>query len=189
MEDGGLQLTADKIDVSHESGDAFAHGNVKATWLGSSGRPRRASKRSANRWPVRHYGFGWARSGARRIRRGAAASGDGRGHFPGSCAAMARGKLVAGPVIVLDRQRQTLVARSTDANEPVRAVLLSAGGPELGKQAGKIPARFERQSSHAFSDSCAWGRLEVFRRRAQGGDAWRRLDEWSPRRGRLPRLE
>jgi len=33
VEDGGLQMTADKIDVSHESGDAFAHGNVKATWL------------------------------------------------------------------------------------------------------------------------------------------------------------
>ena len=33
IEDGGLQMTADKIDVSHETGDAFAHGNVKATWL------------------------------------------------------------------------------------------------------------------------------------------------------------
>jgi lipopolysaccharide export system protein LptA len=36
VEDGGLQMTADKIDVSHESGDAYAHGNVKATWLGSN---------------------------------------------------------------------------------------------------------------------------------------------------------
>jgi lipopolysaccharide export system protein LptA len=44
---------------------------------------------------------------------------------------------VAAPVIVLDRQRQTLVARSTDAAEPVRAVLVSAAGPEPGKAAGK----------------------------------------------------
>src|SRR5208337_225554 len=36
VEDGGLQLTADKVDVSQESGDAFAHGNVKATWLDTS---------------------------------------------------------------------------------------------------------------------------------------------------------
>jgi len=43
---------------------------------------------------------------------------------------------VAAPVIVLDRERQTLVARSTDAAEPVKVVLLSAGGPELGRAAG-----------------------------------------------------
>ena len=42
VEDGALQLTADKIDVSQVSGDAFAHGNVKASWMdagaGSNGR-------------------------------------------------------------------------------------------------------------------------------------------------------
>src|ERR1035438_8818282 len=32
VEDGAMQLSADKIDVSQDSGDAFAHGNVKATW-------------------------------------------------------------------------------------------------------------------------------------------------------------
>ena len=32
VEDGGMELTADKVDVSQQSGDAFAHGNVKATW-------------------------------------------------------------------------------------------------------------------------------------------------------------
>ncbi len=33
VEDGALQLTADKVDVSRASGDAFAHGNVKASWM------------------------------------------------------------------------------------------------------------------------------------------------------------
>ena len=32
--DGGLELTANKLNVSQESGDAFAQGNVKATWFG-----------------------------------------------------------------------------------------------------------------------------------------------------------
>jgi len=51
---------------------------------------------------------------------------------------------VAGPVIVLDRQKQTLVSHSTDPAEPVRAVLLSAGGPaavpDTGKDSGKDAA-------------------------------------------------
>ena len=33
------------------------------------------------------------------------------------------------------------MARSTDAAEPVRVVLLSSGGPESGKAAGKEPGR------------------------------------------------
>ena len=45
VEDGALQLTADKVDVSRASGDAFAHGNVKASWTdagaGGNGQPGR----------------------------------------------------------------------------------------------------------------------------------------------------
>ena len=33
---GGLEMTADKVDVSRQSGDAFAHGNVKATQTGGA---------------------------------------------------------------------------------------------------------------------------------------------------------
>jgi lipopolysaccharide export system protein LptA len=48
---------------------------------------------------------------------------------------------VSGPTIVLDRDKQTLVARSGDANEPVEAVLVSAasksGGQGAGQAAGK----------------------------------------------------
>ena len=32
VENGGMELTAEKVDVSQQSGDAFAHGDVKATW-------------------------------------------------------------------------------------------------------------------------------------------------------------
>src|SRR5260370_42261378 len=37
VESAGLQLTSDRVDVSQGSGDAFARGNVKATWAGGSG--------------------------------------------------------------------------------------------------------------------------------------------------------
>ena len=48
VEDGGIQLTADKVDVSQESGDAFAHGNVKATWLDTSAPQSGQQARPAN---------------------------------------------------------------------------------------------------------------------------------------------
>jgi lipopolysaccharide export system protein LptA len=43
---------------------------------------------------------------------------------------------VTAPVIVLNRIRQTMVARSTDTAEPVKVVLLSTGGPETANSAG-----------------------------------------------------
>ena len=46
--------------------------------------------------------------------------------FRGQARLWQQANSVAAPVIVLDRERQTLVARATDAAEPVRAVLVSA---------------------------------------------------------------
>jgi lipopolysaccharide export system protein LptA len=47
VEDGALQITAVSVDVSRASGDAFAHGNVKASWTdpgaGSNGRQGRSA--------------------------------------------------------------------------------------------------------------------------------------------------
>jgi lipopolysaccharide export system protein LptA len=50
---------------------------------------------------------------------------------------------VTAPVIVLDRQRQTLVARTTSAADPVRAVLVSASGLGGGsaQSSGAAPQR------------------------------------------------
>ncbi len=43
-------MTADKVDVSQQSGDAFAHGNVKATWTGASaGAAQNAGRQSGRR--------------------------------------------------------------------------------------------------------------------------------------------
>ena len=59
---------------------------------------------------------------------------NGQATFRGHARLWQQANSVAGPVIVLDRQRQTLVARSTDPAEPVRVVLLSAGGRRTAVQ-------------------------------------------------------
>src|ERR1039458_7325915 len=50
VEDGAMQLSADKIDISQDSGDALAHGNVKATWsdTGKSGTGQPANEPSGS---------------------------------------------------------------------------------------------------------------------------------------------
>jgi lipopolysaccharide export system protein LptA len=135
VEDGGLQMTADKIDVSQDSGDAFAHGNVKATWTDAGAGQAGKSQSGA-------AGQGSAPLGGQGPAHGIAAEAQlhratGEATFRGHARLWQQANSVAGPVIVLDRQRQTLVARSTDAAEPVRAVLVSAGGAELGKAANQ----------------------------------------------------
>ena len=49
VEDGALQMTADKLDVSRASGDAFAHGNVKASWTDTEPAPRKQGRPAAIR--------------------------------------------------------------------------------------------------------------------------------------------
>jgi len=131
VEDGGLQLAADKIDISQDSGDAFAHGNVKATWLdtgsNSPGQP-------AGQGGVALGGQGPAHVIANEAQ---LRQSTGEATFHGHARLWQQANSVAGPVIVLDRTKQTLVARSTDPAEPVRAVLLSAGGPAPGKDAAR----------------------------------------------------
>jgi len=134
VEDGGLQLTADKVDVSQASGDAFARGNVKASWLQQAG------------------GKGSAKAGLG----GVSLGGDGPAHvvsaeaqlhqasgeatFRGQARLWQQANSVTAPVIVLDRNRQSLVARASSAAEPVRVVLLSAAGPGSGREATSKPA-------------------------------------------------
>jgi lipopolysaccharide export system protein LptA len=133
VEDGGLQLTAVTVDVSRASGDAFAHGNVKASWIDSgaagNGRPRPA----ADRGGVALGGQGPAH----------VVSNDAQLHQPtgettfrGQARLWQQANSISAPVIVLDRTRQTLVASTTDPAEPVRAVLLSAPGAESAKAPG-----------------------------------------------------
>jgi lipopolysaccharide export system protein LptA len=130
VEGGGLQLAAEKIDFSQASGDAFAHGDVKATWFGNGdGQPKQAAHATASRIP----GLG-AQGPAHVIASEAQlhlSTGD--AIFRGQARLWQEGNSVAAPVIVLDRTKQTLVARTTNSAEPVRVVLVSAVGVGKGK--------------------------------------------------------
>jgi lipopolysaccharide export system protein LptA len=148
VDDGALQLTSEKIDVSHESGDAFAHGNVKATWVDSgsehSGKeqgglavPGQARKQAGGAVASGTVALGGSGPAHAVSAEAELSHGKGEATFRGHARLWQEGNSVAAPVIVLDRQRQTLVARSTDPAEPVRTVLVSATGPASGKAAGK----------------------------------------------------
>jgi len=128
VEDGGLQLTADKIDVSQDSGDAFAHGNVKASWVGSG------TGDSGKQGGPALGGKGPAHVVAAEAR---LHQPTGEATFKGQARLWQQANSVAAPVIVLDRQKETLVARTTDPAEPVRVVLLSASAADTGKAQGK----------------------------------------------------
>jgi lipopolysaccharide export system protein LptA len=151
VEDGALQLTADKVDVSRASGDAYAHGNVKASWMdtgsASSGQHGKPTSSTSGSGVVALGGQGPAHAVAAEAQlRHAVGGKTGETTFRGHARIWQQANSVAAPVIVLDRERQTLVARTTDTSEPVRAVLLSAGGAEPGKDAGKEPGKTSQPS-------------------------------------------
>jgi len=131
VEDGGMEMTADKIDVSRASGDAFGHGNVKATWLdtgsGTTGQRAAGPGSASSHGDVALGGKGPAHVVAAEAELSRAADGA-VATFRGHAHLWQEANSVTGPVIVLDRRKQTLVATSTDPEEPVKAVLLSAGG-------------------------------------------------------------
>jgi lipopolysaccharide export system protein LptA len=140
VEDGNLQLTADKIDLSQESGDAFAHGNVKATWV-DSGTGKAGSGKTGQPGSVALGGQGPAHVIATEAQlRQAPGASSGEVTFRGHARLWQQTNSIAAPVIVLDRQKQTLVAHSTEPAEPVRVVLVSAAGQSLGKEGAGKPA-------------------------------------------------
>jgi lipopolysaccharide export system protein LptA len=137
VEDGGLELTADKVDVSQQSGDAFAHGNVKATWTSqgttagdgsAGGQASQGNVALGGEWPA-HVIADEAQLHQP----------TGEATFRGHARLWQQANSVAGPLIVLDRQKQTLVAGTRDPADPVKAVLLSAGAAP-GNAAAKTAA-------------------------------------------------
>jgi lipopolysaccharide export system protein LptA len=131
VENGGLQLTANLVDFSRSSGDAFAHGDVKATWLGS-GAGKSAGGSGTN---LTRGGPGFGGQGPAHVIAGEAQlhQATGEATFTGHARLWQDANSVNAPVIVLDRERQTLVARTTDGTDPVRVVLLSAADATQAK--------------------------------------------------------
>jgi lipopolysaccharide export system protein LptA len=131
VEDGGLQLTANKVDFSQESGDAFAHGNVKATWMGAPAKQAAPSGVGNAPGSLVLGGQGAAHVIASDAQLHRAT---GEATFRGQARLWQLANSISAPVIVLDRVRQTLVARSTSASDPVKVVMLSAGGAAMGER-------------------------------------------------------
>lgn len=118
VDDGGLQLTADKLDVSQASGDAFARGNVKATWLDVGG-----GGKGAGATGITLGGQGPAHVIAADAQLHRATN---EATFRGSARLWQQANSIEAPVIVLDQTKQTLTAHGT-AGQAVNLVLLSAG--------------------------------------------------------------
>ena len=115
--DGGLELTADKLNVSQQSGDAFAQGHVKATWTGESKPGNDAGTLNADfgaQGPLHVV----AQEAELRRSTGAAV-------FRGNARLWQQGNSVAAPEIALNRTKQTLIAQTGSAKPPVQVVLVS----------------------------------------------------------------
>jgi lipopolysaccharide export system protein LptA len=131
VDDPALQLTADKLDVSQASGDAFARGNVKATWLD-------AGPDAAKRGKTPQGGLAFGGQGPAHVIAAEAQMhrDTGEATFRGGARLWQDANSVAAPVIVLNQSRQTLAARSAGGGQPVNLVLLSNGGTAAGKTKG-----------------------------------------------------
>jgi lipopolysaccharide export system protein LptA len=139
---GGMELTADKVDVSQQSDEAFAHGNVKATWSSANssggnstggGKPGGTSRAGTSQGGIALGGNGPAHVIAAEAQMNQLT---GEATFRGHARLWQQANSVAAPEIVLNQQKQTLTARTSDAADPVRAVLLSSGGPGTGVGTG-----------------------------------------------------
>ena len=135
VEDGGLQLEADRIDLSRVSGDAFAHGDVKASWLDQNAQANH-SHPGAPAAPT----FGGQGPAHAIASEAVLHQATGEATFTGDARLWQQDNSVAGPLIILDRQAQTLVARTTNPSDPVRVVLLSSTQPSSPAQSASHAA-------------------------------------------------
>lgn len=127
VQNGDLEMSADKIDLSRATGQAFAHGNVKATWLNSAAKPQQ-----------KQDGGILGGNGPAHVVAAEAEMNQQTGEttFRGAARLWQLGNSIAAPVLVLNRQKQSLAAHATEVANPVRAVLVNANQ----KAANSAPA-------------------------------------------------
>lgn len=131
IDEGGLELTADQVDVAQASGDATARGNVKATWM--------EGEKQAAGVAARKEGLGLGGDGPAHVIAAEAQMNRATGEatFRGNARLWQGANSVSAPVIVVNQSRQTLAARGTSAAQPVNLVLLSAGGTQKKPKNGR----------------------------------------------------
>ena len=138
VEDGSLHLTANTIDVSQQAGQAFARGNVKATWLEADAPGSRGSSAPASSaLPLGGQAPAHVIADEAQFSRTG-----GKAVFHGHARLWQDANSISAPTIVLNRDNQTLLAQSHMRDEPVEAVLLGTGeaaaqmAPRRGNRAG-----------------------------------------------------
>ena len=134
LDDSGLQLTADKIDLSEDSGDAFAHGNVKATWTQTARSSQHVGGLAPSAQEPAHVVSNEAQLHQ------APGNADSIATFRGHARLWQQANSVAAPVIVLEKNRQTLEAHSTDRSDPVRVILLNQTTHQDARSGGALPS-------------------------------------------------
>jgi lipopolysaccharide export system protein LptA len=126
VQDGALDLTANRIDLARATGDAFAHGDVRASWVGSgtgtvAGTSLLAGTGSGGNGPVHAIAEeAELRQSTQEVifrMGGNAQSGEPR--------MWQSVNSVTAPVITLNRQKQTLTAEANGVANPVKTVLVS----------------------------------------------------------------
>jgi len=116
-----MQVTAEKIDVSQQTGDAFGHGNVKATWINNGNAKAAKPTTASDTFAVGGQGPTHAIAQDVQIQRTTEVA-----TFAGQARLWQQDNSISAPVIVLNREHKSLVARSTNRADPVRVVMLSA---------------------------------------------------------------
>jgi lipopolysaccharide export system protein LptA len=125
--DGGLEIAAEKLDVSQESGDAVAQGNVKATWTGEEKRGRGKEQGQSPDFGAEGPVHVVAKEAD--LKRSSETA-----TFKGNVRLWQQGNSISAPVVVLDRRKQELTAQTANAKEPVQVVLVSAMAALPGEQ-------------------------------------------------------
>jgi lipopolysaccharide export system protein LptA len=141
VQNGPIDLSATRIDFARASGDAFAHGDVKASWIsgGEAGKVQAGTGSSAI--PGNTFLGGGSGSQSNPVHAVAAeaelrqASGEVvfRAAPGGTARLWQAGNSVTAPTILLNRQKQTLDAQSSVAANPVRTVLITNPPSSAGK--------------------------------------------------------
>jgi lipopolysaccharide export system protein LptA len=131
VQDGRLDLTATDIDFSRQSGDAVARGDVRASWSGNGsdvalpgGSLMNYGSTGGGPTHAIAYEADLRQSTQEVIFRGAPPVGD-KASADNQPRLWQGANSVSAPVIVLNRQKQTLDAQASGPNGPVRTVLIS----------------------------------------------------------------
>ena len=155
---GGLELTAEKVDVSRQSGDAFAQGNVKATWAGTQ------NPNGPDQSGVMQGGSALGGNGPAHVIAGEAQLNESTGEavFRGHARLWQQANSISAPEIVLNQHLQTLTATTADSADPVRAVLVSVGAPDAGIAHGQSMTVGAAKNSNISVIRLRGGDLEYF---------------------------